>query len=137
MGNPQEYRVLSVRQPWAKLIVTGVKNIENRSWETAYRGTVLIHASSRVCADVPGVSKWLIEEFGLDAYTPAYIKQLPTGGIVGSVELVDCVEEHESDWFEGDYGFVLARARQLPFRAMLGKLGLFKMEAKAFRELHA
>ena len=36
---------LSVRQPWASLIVSGFKSVENRSWKTDYRGTIAIHAS--------------------------------------------------------------------------------------------
>lgn len=38
-------KALSIRQPWAWLIVNGFKDIENRSWHTKYRGPVLIHAS--------------------------------------------------------------------------------------------
>jgi hypothetical protein len=38
-------KTLSVRQPYATLICAGVKPIENRSWNTDYRGTILIHAS--------------------------------------------------------------------------------------------
>jgi hypothetical protein len=38
-------KVLSVRQPFASLICAGIKTIENRSWKTDYRGTILIHAS--------------------------------------------------------------------------------------------
>lgn len=37
-------RVLSVRQPWASMIVHGIKKIESRSWRTHWRGTLLIHA---------------------------------------------------------------------------------------------
>jgi len=39
-------RVLSVRQPYATLLCAGVKDVENRSWSTKYRGTVLIHSSA-------------------------------------------------------------------------------------------
>ena len=39
--------VLSVRQPWAGLIVKGIKAIENRTWRTHYRGDLLIHASGK------------------------------------------------------------------------------------------
>lgn len=38
-------KTISVRQPYATLIVAGVKDVENRSWNTEYRGRVLIHAS--------------------------------------------------------------------------------------------
>lgn len=38
-------KIVSVKQPWASLIVRGVKDIENRSWSTIYRGPLLVHAS--------------------------------------------------------------------------------------------
>jgi hypothetical protein len=37
-------KALSIRQPWAHLIVAGIKQIENRTWTTRYRGPLLIHA---------------------------------------------------------------------------------------------
>jgi hypothetical protein len=39
---------LSVRQPWAWAIVSGYKDVENRSWPTNYRGTLFIHAGQRL-----------------------------------------------------------------------------------------
>jgi hypothetical protein len=42
------YPALSLRQPWADLIVNGIKNIENRSRPTRFRGRLLIHASKKV-----------------------------------------------------------------------------------------
>ena len=41
-------RVLSVRPPWANLIALGIKTVELRSWQTAYRGPLAIHAGLRV-----------------------------------------------------------------------------------------
>jgi hypothetical protein len=39
-------KVLSVRQPYASLLVRGIKRFESRTWSTDYRGPLLIHASS-------------------------------------------------------------------------------------------
>lgn len=39
-------KVISIMQPWATLIVLGHKKIETRSWNTKYRGEILIHASA-------------------------------------------------------------------------------------------
>lgn len=39
-------KTLSVRQPWASLLVSGLKDIENRTWAPNYKGRILIHASS-------------------------------------------------------------------------------------------
>ncbi|WP_206002040.1 ASCH domain-containing protein [Paraburkholderia aromaticivorans] len=41
-------KALSIRQPWAWLIVKGHKDIENRTWSTRFRGRVLIHAGARL-----------------------------------------------------------------------------------------
>ena len=38
-------KAITIRQPWASLIVHGIKDIENRSWQTNFRGRVLIHSS--------------------------------------------------------------------------------------------
>lgn len=43
-------KTLSIRQPFASLICRGIKTIENRSWKTAYRGKLLIHASGKSLA---------------------------------------------------------------------------------------
>jgi hypothetical protein len=40
-------KAISIRQPWAWLIVNGMKDIENRTWKTNYRGQLFIHASSK------------------------------------------------------------------------------------------
>jgi len=45
-------KTLSVQQPWATLLCAGIKDVENRSWDTTFRGTVLIHASSYWGADL-------------------------------------------------------------------------------------
>lgn len=49
------------------------------------------------------------------------------GGIVGEVEIVDCVNESASPWFVGPYGFELKNQKPLPFQPCSGKLGFFKI----------
>lgn len=41
-------RALTIRQPWAAAIAHADKRIENRTWPTSYRGTLLIHAGKTV-----------------------------------------------------------------------------------------
>ena len=43
--NMKSMKVITIKQPWASLIVSGLKNIENRTWKTNFRGRVLIHAA--------------------------------------------------------------------------------------------
>lgn len=119
-------KTLSIRQPWAWLICHAGKDIENRGWPTTIRGRVLIHASKGMtreeyaeafdvldCIDLVG--KIAIPAFG----------ELPRGGIVGEMQIVDCVSSHVSPWFFGPFGFVLRNARPLPFVPLKGALGFF------------
>jgi hypothetical protein len=112
---------LSVRHPWAWAIVHGGKDIENRSWRTQVRGRILIHAAQRY--DAAG-------EAAVRAMCPGFPGRaaLACGGIIGSVEITECVECSASRWFEGPIGFVLSRPLEVPFRPLPGKLGFFRVE---------
>lgn len=44
-------KALSVKQPWASMIASGEKTIETRTWETSYRGRLLIVSSKRPVID--------------------------------------------------------------------------------------
>lgn len=131
---------LSIRQPWASLILMAGKDIENRSWKTGVRGRVLIHASK-------GMTHGEYEdaiEFAVDAIRSHNrnigserivtlrelgfeFDALQRGGIIGSVEIVDCVRNSDSPWFMGEYGFALKDPLPLPFRAYKGQLGFFEV----------
>lgn len=41
-------KALSLRQPWAWIVVYGGKNLENRIWSTTFRGPFLIHAAKKM-----------------------------------------------------------------------------------------
>jgi len=123
-------RALSVRQPWAWAILHLGKDVENRSWRTAYRGRFAIHASKSFDA---GAYAMLLERFPTRALPRR--REFQQGGIVGTAELVDCVTEHESWWFEGPYGFVLQDVRPTRFVAMSGKLRFFKVPVSVVRRM--
>ncbi len=114
-------KALSIRQPWAWLIVSGHKDVENRSWPTSFRGTFLVHAARRF--DAEGYER---VKAAMDVAMPEP-DAFERGGIVGAADLVACVEQHDSPWFSGPYGFVLTKARPLPFAPMPGKLGFFEV----------
>lgn len=120
---------LSVRQPWAWLIIHAGKDIENRSWRTRFRGRVLIHASQGMTRrEYEAAMNWIVlnSRLPLDFHEPK-IGELQRGGIIGEVEIVDCVTESPSPWFmEGGYGFVLRNAKALPFDPCKGALGFFR-----------
>jgi len=43
----QRIPALTIRRPWAQLVIAGIKPVENRSWTTAYRGPFIVHAGQR------------------------------------------------------------------------------------------
>lgn len=131
-------KALSIRQPWASLILKAGKDIENRCWPTKVRGRILVHAAKgmtrtehedaidfavdAIKADPKnaGASRIVtLRELGLA------FEDLERGGIVGSVEIVDCVRASASPWFMGDCGFVLRDPKPLPFMPWKGQLGFF------------
>ena len=125
---------LSIRQPWAWLIVHGGKDIENRDWPTRVRGRVLVHAAKGMTHD-EWASAW-VAAYGTEASPKAVEAGLTRdnilrGGIVGSVEIVDCVTHSRSMWFRGRYGFVLRDPRPLPFLPWRGQLGFFDVPEAA------
>lgn len=115
-------KALSIQQPWANLIVSYGKDIENRTWGTKYRGPILIHTGKQHDRD--------FSPNGLPAAAHAMGNPInyPKGGIVGYAEIIDCVEASDSPWFFGPYGFVLANMRRLPFHECKGMLGLFDVD---------
>lgn len=120
---------IAIKQPWASLIIHGGKDIENRTWPTKMRGRVLVHASKQ-----REVEQWvqaldLMADRGMSEFTQSLLREsLPCGGIIGTAEIVDCVTESDSPWFVGQYGFVLANPKPLPFVACRGALGFFGVD---------
>ncbi len=121
---------LSIRQPWASLILKAGKDIENRSWPTRYRGRVLIHAAKGCTRDELEDALDFAEEVCGTRYL-VDLKTIARGGIIGSVEIVDCVSKSDSPWFVGDFGFVLRDPQPLPFVPWKGQLGFFEVPESA------
>ncbi len=119
-------KALSLKQPFAELVVSGEKTIELRNWNTKFRGKFLVHASK-----IPDSKS--MKSFGYD--------KLPVGVIVGEAELVDVkvyennVEhakdknKHLADSAWGKYGFVLENAKRLELIKAKGMLGFWKYES--------
>lgn len=92
---------LTVLQPWASLIAVGEKKIETRSWSTAYRGLLAIHAGKRfpdaerlLCAREPFFSALyqhnLVTARGYAPNQMLDTTDLPLGAIVAVCELTAC-----------------------------------------------
>ncbi len=106
-------RALSVRQPWAELIMRGVKQIEVRSRPTHVRGRVHVYASLGTAA-APHCDR-VEREYGLE------IASLPKGVLVGTVEIIGCRPLTEGDSHAAafpiasdrmDYAWLLAEPRR-------------------------
>lgn len=129
---------LSIKQPWAALLVHGRKSIEVRRWPTARRGPVLIHA-----ARVPDARPEAWSHVPPDLARTARL----LGGIIGAGELTECrayrsqeafaVDQirHLNDptWFQAPvlYGFVFAALKEVPFRPYPGWMRFFSVETAA------
>ncbi len=102
------YKVLSVKQPWAYLICSGIKDIENRTWKCPqkYIGQrVLIHASGAKAQFHFSNAHYekfreLNEKFRELNMRRWYDNDFYKSAIIGSVEIVDCVINHSSIWAE-------------------------------------
>jgi len=124
-------KALSIRQPWAWLIVNGSKTVENRSWSTNYRGPLLIHAGKTIDREA---LKWLIDNVE-EPLTPDELREIETvGAVIGQVDLVDCTQcpcdETDREWHNpGWWAWVLRNPLVLlePIPAK-GRLGLFDMD---------
>lgn len=89
-------KALTIWQPWASLLVSGQKKYETRSWATAYRGPIAIHAAMRPVRKtidelVAGDGGWRTLE-GIESLfiRPRALDELPTGSIVGKAILTRC-----------------------------------------------
>lgn len=134
-------KALSIRQPWASLIVLGIKDIENRTWMTRERGTILVHASKGMTRDEhEDAIAFAVEAIRADPRHAGKetttlralgfaFDDLQRGGIIGQVDIVDCVRASASPWYMGAVGFVLANAKPLSFRPLRGALGFFDVPA--------
>ena len=118
-------KVLSLKQPFAELVVSGRKTIELRKWNTKFCGEFLIHASK-------SSDKEAMKKFGFE--------DLPCGFIVGKVKLIDVKRYNSDEEFEkdknkhlanknwGEFGFILCEAERLTPISAKGKLGFWEFE---------
>lgn len=121
-------KALAIRQPWAWLIINAGKDVENRSRRTHLRGRILVHAAKGMTVEEYEDAKAFAESCGVHNLPP--MDQLERGGIVGSVEVVDCLEHSDSPWYMGQKAIVLARPQPLPFTPYKGQLGFFEVNAQ-------
>ena len=131
----EPFVAISVKQPWAALIVAGLKTIEIRTWPTRKRGRVLIHAGKMVDDRPEGWSRIVTPELR----TASELR----GGIVGIADVIGCksyttaktfaadTELHLNDpgWFKPPrlYGFVFRTVQPVEFYPCVGQTLFFRI----------
>ena len=127
-------KVITIREPFATLIMKDFKRIETRSWKTNYRGKIYIHA---------GLSKNFKEQISGKNFEHL-LKNLNFnyGKIICEAELVDCVymseefiEDLKNNYYNeylvgnyevGRYAWILKNIKELEEKIEIkGKLGIW------------
>ncbi|QDV18501.1 ASCH domain protein [Gimesia panareensis] len=105
---------LGIRQPWAELIMRGIKTIELRSSQTKIRGPIYVYASKTLAKTPHAIQAAEDAEIETDT--------LPTGVLIGTVEIVDsfpATAEHvdasgvPAALLKGKFGWKLANPRRI------------------------
>lgn len=129
-------KCITLKQPFAHLIVTGHKEFETRNWQTNYRGDLYIHAGQQfyfsdynVCQQDPFFKAALPD-----------LSKLQTGAIIGKVKLVNCARVEEikhmltekelkfGNYWPGYYGWELEEPQMIEPIPMLGKLSIWEAD---------
>lgn len=128
-------KAFSIQQPYASLICSGVKDVENRKWALKNTPiTVLIHAGARRLPEtednLPYFLWWPVDNAQKDgALCP--LKEAPTSAIVGIATIDRCETDNESIWAGrgpgAEYQWVMRDAKLFkePILGVKGKLGIF------------
>jgi hypothetical protein len=112
-------KALTIKQPWASLVCTprqdnpllGIKDIENRTWRTNYRGRIYVHAGAdkNVYTRHFTDDQLKICQNECESGNLSTIDLVPLGAIIGEVDIIDCVQNHPSIWAMPDHwNWVLA-----------------------------
>ena len=131
-------KALSLKQPYAWLIANGYLMVDDRTWGTAFRGSILIHASK-------GLYEQYYDFIKSNTKIPLPSKdQLEYGGVVGMAKLALCCQPgdlpagisreqraHFGGVHQEYYGFLFEQATPLPFMPCPGKLGIFELDVTA------
>lgn len=122
LNNKLLMKALSIKQPWAELILQGKKKIEIRKWNTKFRGEFYIHASKTP-------DKEAMKRFGFES--------LPYGFIVGKTKLIDVKNYKDKEEFDkdkelhlstfdwGNFGFLLEDVKRIERIPAKGNLGFW------------
>lgn len=138
-------KALSLRQPWAWLVIHGGKRIENRTWPTSFRGRFFIHAAKGCTASEYSDALAFCRSKGISVVGMPTHDRLLRGGIVGAATLTGVMRPGMADhrpalsdyptldlrWHMLEqHGFVLEGVSEVPFIPMRGMLGFFDVKVE-------
>ena len=126
-------KAITIKQPFASLIIEGYKEYEFRTWRTKFRGDILIHAGK-------GVDKKAMEKY------KHLVSDCPSGCMLGIVKITDCIKiddearemikdnivydnvVNNKDW--DGFGFKIESIRKVENTPANGKLSLWDFEGE-------
>jgi hypothetical protein len=126
-------KALSFKDPWGWLVAKGLKDVDNRTWPTNYRGRIFVHVSKTF--DWDGLT-WILANDDLPLEVRRLVAEMDwpqvSGAIIGEVDITGCIFSEKkqpgfSPWFTGPYGFTLANPKlyKVPI-VCKGRLGFFE-----------
>lgn len=142
-------RAIALYQPWASLWLTDSKIHETRSWPLPRKGELAVHASKKIQQDLEEPTRLIVERrFGHD-----WMHTLPTGAIIGAVEIIDCLKTEEvypnplsrdapddywcGNFAPGRFAWRRGRAFTLPTpRPFTGRQNIFQVDDAIFPRLN-
>ena len=133
---------LSMHQPWASLLVKGIKTVDGRSWYSPHRGRLWIASTVKVADEA------LIKSYE-DTYRVicksediAFPKDYPTAALLGCVDVTDCMSKEDYQAQQGadptetssDYVFICENPQELFIKLPVkGKHKIWKLETQMHR----
>ncbi|KAM4602520.1 activating signal cointegrator 1 [Polymixia lowei] len=129
---------LSMHQPWASLLVKGIKRVEGRTWYTPHRGRLWIAAAAKTptlqeIAEVEGMYRHIYKK------EPRFPKDYPTGCLLGCVNMTDCLSQEQfreqfpvtCEESASPFVFVCTNPQELVVKfPMKGKHKIWKLESQ-------
>ncbi|CAF2388535.1 unnamed protein product [Rotaria sp. Silwood2] len=127
---------LTMHQPWASLLIRGIKMHEGRSWYTSHRGRLWIHAAAKEPDQETILS---MEEFYKARNNSDneidFPTEFPTSVLLGCVDVIDCLdrstylEQYPDGESDSDFVFICENPQELFFKLpMRGQHKIYKME---------
>ncbi|KAL3506122.1 hypothetical protein ACH5RR_031504 [Cinchona calisaya] len=138
---------LTMHQPWASLLVHGIKRVEGRSWPAPIRGRLWIHAASKIPepATIKAMEDFYREIYAVNGITDIkFPEHYPVSRLIGCVEVVGCITREELGCWEEvpeavrlegqtDFCWLCEQPQKLiiPFE-MRGFQGVYNLERKIY-----